>query len=142
MFKKLLLAVDINDPEGTLACAEAAVGMARHEAATLHIMNVVPDQGMAIVGASLAPDHNETVEAVATKGLEAWVQSHIPDDVSSVLHIARGTIYDQIIHTADRLGVDCIIVGAHSPTLKDYLIGPNAARVARHASQSVFVVRQ
>ncbi|MEP1199515.1 MULTISPECIES: universal stress protein [unclassified Tateyamaria] len=142
MFKKLLLAVDINDPEGTLASAEAAVGLARHEAATLHVVNVVPDQGMAIVGASLAPDHNETVEAAAKRGLENWAQSHIPDDVSAVLHVARGTIYDQIIHSAEKLAVDCIVVGAHSPTLKDYLIGPNAARVARHASQSVFVVRQ
>ncbi|MEO0863555.1 MAG: universal stress protein, partial [Pseudomonadota bacterium] len=36
---------------------------------------------------------------------------------------------------------DAIFVGAHRPELKDYLIGPNAARVARHAQQSVFVVR-
>jgi universal stress protein F len=52
-----------------------------------------------------------------------------------------GTVYDQIIKTANALSVDCIIVGAHGPSLKDYLIGPNAARVARHAAQSVFVVR-
>lgn len=142
MFKNLLLAVDINDPEGSRASTDAAVNMARHDTATLHVVNVVPDQGMAIVGASLAPDHGATMEAAAKKALESWVQSHIPHEVSAVLHIARGTIYDQIIHTADRLDVDCIIVGAHSPTLKDYLIGPNAARVARHAAQSVFVVRQ
>jgi hypothetical protein len=30
---------------------------------------------------------------------------------------------------------------AHSPDLKDYLLGPNAARVVRHANQSVMVIR-
>ncbi|MEM6467772.1 MAG: universal stress protein [Pseudomonadota bacterium] len=142
MSKRLLLAVDINDPEGARPSAEAAVNLARFEGATLHIVNVVPDQGMPIVGAALAPDHNEAIEAAARTGLEAWARDSLPEDVTTVLHIARGTIYDQIINTANALEVDCVVVGAHSPTLKDYLIGPNAARVARHASQSVFVVRQ
>lgn len=141
MFKNLLLAVDINDPEGAQPSAEAAVAMASQQRATLHVLNVVPDQGMAIVSASLAPDHADTIQAAAQKALEAWMHDNIPDTVSTVLHIARGTIYDQIISTANTLEVDCVIVGAHSPTLKDYLIGPNAARVARHAAQSVFVVR-
>ena len=61
--------------------------------------------------------------------------------IDTRLHVVTGTVYDQIIKTANSLNADCIIVGAHSPSLKDYLMGPNAARVARHASQSVFVVR-
>ena len=42
---------------------------------------------------------------------------------------------------ANRLGCDLIVVGAHRPELGDYLLGPNAARIVRHADQSVFVVR-
>ena len=141
MFKTLLLAVDINDAEGSIRSTQAAVRMAQHEDATLHILNVVPDQGMSIVSASLAPDHNETVQKAAKEALADWVQSNIPGDLAPKLHIVLGTVYDQIIKTADALNADCIFVGAHSPSLKDYLIGPNAARVARHASQSVFVLR-
>ena len=142
MFKTLLLAVDINDPEGARPSTEAAISMARNEDATLHILNVVPDDGMAIVSAALSPDH--AADAVASSGnaLKDWAETNITDAIQSELHIARGTIYDQIIRTANALDVDCVLVGAHSPTLKDYLIGPNAARVARHASQSVFVIRQ
>jgi nucleotide-binding universal stress UspA family protein len=33
------------------------------------------------------------------------------------------------------------VVGAHRQDLKDYLLGPNAARVVRHADCSVYVVR-
>jgi len=33
------------------------------------------------------------------------------------------------------------VLASHRPDLKDYLLGPNAARVVRHADRSVFVVR-
>ncbi|MDH3475684.1 MAG: universal stress protein [Rhodospirillales bacterium] len=36
---------------------------------------------------------------------------------------------------------DLIITGSHKPNVSDYLLGSNAARVVRHASCSVFVVR-
>ena len=141
MFNTLLLAVDVNAPEGAARSAEAAISMARAEGATLHLLNVVPDTGMAIVGASMAADSMKTALAAAQSELESWAKATIPDDVTHKLHVVEGTVYDQIIRTADILNIDAIIVGAHRPELKDYLIGPNAARVARHAEQSVFVVR-
>lgn len=141
MFKTLLLAVDVNDPEGSVRSAMAAVSMAKQEDATLHILNVVPDQGMAIVSASMAVDHSSTIRKAAETALATWAAANVPADLSVNLHVETGTVYDQIIKKADALNADCIFVGAHSPSLKDYLIGPNAARVARHASQSVFVLR-
>ena len=65
----------------------------------------------------------------------------IPDDVTYVVHVVAGTVYDQIIRVSNQMEIDAIIVGAHRPELRDYLIGPNSARVARHATQSVFVIR-
>ena len=38
-------------------------------------------------------------------------------------------------------GATLIVIGAHRPDLKDYLLGPHAARVVRHAECSVLVVR-
>lgn len=141
MFKNLLLAVDINAPDSAARSAAAAVSMAQSGGATLHLLNVVPDSGMAIVGASLSKDHVQQMHNAARAELESWAATHIPDDVSYELHISEGTVYDQIIKAADKLGIDAIVVGSHRPELKDYLIGPNAARVARHAPQSVLVVR-
>ncbi len=141
MFDTLLLAVDINDPEGAQRSTQAAVAMARAEGARLHIVNVVPDDGMAIVSSSLDVDHRAEAVARARASLQDWAAQAIPADVDSALHVARGTVYDQIIRTARDLGVQGIFVGAHRPALKDYLMGPNAARVARHAEQSVFVIR-
>ena len=115
--------------------------MARAEKATLHVLNVIPDSGMAIVGAMLGPDHSKKIADQAKSELETWARDAIPPDIDARLHISHGTIYDQIIKVADQLGADAIFVGAHRPELQDYLIGPNSARVARHARQSVFVIR-
>ena len=141
MFKTLLLAVDVNAPDGAERSMEAALSMARAEGATLHLLNVVPDPGMAIVGASLTKDQMQQALSAAQTELQNWAAAHVPADVQHQLHIAEGTVYDQILRTANDIGVDAIIVGAHRPALRDYLIGPNAARVARHATQSVFVIR-
>ncbi|MEM8655315.1 MAG: universal stress protein [Pseudomonadota bacterium] len=141
MFKTILLAVDVNTPEGSDRSAQAAISMVRAEGATLHLLNVVPDTGMAIVGASMAADSMKNALATAKSELGAWATDTIPQDVTCHVHVAEGTVYDQIIRTANALDIDAIVVGAHRPELKDYLIGPNAARVARHATQSVFVIR-
>lgn len=141
MFDTLLLAVDINDPEGGKRATQAAVEMASQNKALLHILNVVPDDGMAIVSAQLSADHNADAVERSTAELKAWAQANVPNDVETKLHVVRGKVYDQIIKAASRLGADGIIVGAHRPELKDYLLGSNAARVARHATQSVFVIR-
>lgn len=141
MFKTVLLAVDVNDPKGSERPAETALHLAAAEGAKLHIMNVVPDFGMAIVGSFFTKDHNAQIMAEAKAALETWARSlkDAPDDM--VLHVDQGTIYEQVLQEAGRINADAIVVGAHKSQLKDYLIGPNAARIARHAQQSVFVVR-
>ena len=39
------------------------------------------------------------------------------------------------------IGAELILIGAHSPELKDYLLGSNAARIVRHSPKSVLVLR-
>ena len=141
MFKTLLLAVDINDPGGSSRCVTAAKTMATSFGADLHVVNVVPDSGMAIVAASLGADHSEQAVSAATQALMEWSETAFPDLKAGNRHVTQGTVYDQILKVAGKIGADAIVVGAHRPELKDYLIGPNAARIARHAAQSVFVVR-
>ena len=107
----------------------------------VHVLNVVPDDGMAMVSASLSADHYEKALEASKTLLEAWAAQHIPPAIEAKLHAARGKVYDQIIRIATELDVDGVFVGAHRPEIRDYLIGSNAARVARHAAQSVFVIR-
>ncbi len=141
MFKTILLSVDVNDLKGSERPAEAAANLASAEGAELHVMNVVPDFGMAIVGAYFSATHNKEILAQAKAALEDWAVGRF-DGVENVrLHVDQGTIYDLVLTEAKKVKADAIIVGAHKSQLKDYLIGPNAARIARHAKQSVFVIR-
>jgi universal stress protein F len=55
--------------------------------------------------------------------------------------VATGSIYQEILSTAEKAGSDLIVIGAHDPDLKDFLLGPNASRIVRHAKCSVHVVR-
>ncbi len=48
---------------------------------------------------------------------------------------------EEILKAAAESDCDLIVVASHRPALKDYLLGPNAARVVRHANCSVLVVR-
>jgi nucleotide-binding universal stress UspA family protein len=50
-------------------------------------------------------------------------------------------VYEEILATARDLKADLIVMASHRPELKDYLLGPNAARVVRHSDVSVLVVR-
>lgn len=141
MFRKILLAVDYNDTTGAAKLAEYGGKLAKLEGAELHVLTVLPKMGMAVVGSAFGPDHVRTMEAETKAGMEAWAASALPAGLDPQVHVTHGTIYDQIIRMADALKADAIVVGAHSPEFRDYLVGPNAARVVRHAKQSVLVVR-
>jgi len=141
MFNTILMAVDLNDTDGAQRLAEKGAQLAQLTGAELHLLNVVPDVGFNLVGAALGPDHSARMIAEAGAGLKDWATARIPEGVSVHLHTMQGTIYDQILKQAKALDVDAIVVGANRMELRDYLVGPNAARVVRHATQTVLVVR-
>ncbi|MGG7644926.1 universal stress protein [Rhodovulum sp. YNF3179] len=141
MFSAILLPIDLEDDGGAARAAEAALRLARQEDAKLHVLSVLPDFGMSIVGSYFKKGFEREATAEAETKLNAWIADHGLDAAGATPHVAHGKIYDEIIHAADAFGCDAIVMGAHRPELQDYLLGPNAARVVRHARQSVFVVR-
>lgn len=141
MFKTILLPVDLTDQSSVARPLALAIQLARQDGATLHVITVVPDFGMSIVGGYFDADFEQRAMAEATRQLEAWAAEALPREITAETHVAHGRIYQQILHAADTLGCDAIVLGAHRPEFSDYLLGPNAARVVRHASQSVMVVR-
>ncbi|MCR9112670.1 MAG: universal stress protein [Rhodobacteraceae bacterium] len=139
MFKTILLALDLNAMEGAQKLAEAAKLLAGQGGGTIHVVSVVPDLGFSMVGAAFSAGHSKDMLAEAERALTAWIAEALPDEAEA--HVAQGTIYDVVIRMAERIGADAIVVGSHRPELRDYLVGPNAARIVRHAKQSVFVIR-
>lgn len=141
MFKSLLLPIDLSSEMSWKKAAPVAVKMAQDDAIPLHVVSVFPDFGVSAVGTYFGEGFEKQALHDLGEELSAWVAANVPDDVEVHPHVLHGRVYDEIIRAAERLGVDAIIMGSHRPELKDYLLGPNAARVVRHAPQSVFVVR-
>lgn len=141
MYKTILLAIDLNEPSSWEKALPVAVEQAAAGGGKLHVITVVPDFGMAIVGSFFPAGYEQTALAEADKALGAFVSENVPADVDIAYSVGHGTIYKEILATAKRIGADLIIMAAHRPEQSDYLIGPNAARVVRHASCSVLVLR-
>ena len=105
------------------------------------LMPALADFGMSIVGSYFDKSfETNAVEGMAAE-LESWSAEHVPDEVAAEVHPAHGTIYDEIMRLADKLDRDTIVMTAHRPERRDYPLGPKAARVVRHARQSVLVTR-
>ena len=141
MFKSILLPVDLNAEASWTKAAPVAVKMATDDGIPLHILTVLPDIGTSMVGTYFDADFEHKMTHEVGERMNEWVSSQVPAGVDVHPHILHGRIYDEIITAADELGCDVIVMGSHRPELSDYLLGPNAARVVRHAKQSVFVIR-
>lgn len=140
IFKKVLATIDLGDEISSIRVVQAALEVMVAED-TLHVVCVVPDYGRSIVGTFFPADHEKQMIEHATQELHAFTAKHVPKGTRVQHIIAHGSIYEEIIAAADQCEADLIVVGSHRPALKDYLLGPNASRVVRHARQSVLVVR-
>ncbi len=141
MYKNILLAIDLTDDSSWRKALPTAVGYCQGSGARLHLLTVVPDFGMTIVGQFFPENFAEQAIGQARRELGDLSDRHGPPDVEVERHVAPGTIYTEILDAAARIDADLVVVTAHRPQLKDYLIGPNASRVVRHSTRSVLVVR-
>lgn len=142
MYHDILLTVDLSEAEPQIKALDTAVALARSFGARLHVITVVPDFGMSWVGTFFPKDYEKDAIANANRTLRDFVAKHVPDDIPVQHFVGHGTIYREIAQYADRSNCDLIVMSSHRPELSDYLLGPNAARVVRHARQSVMVVRE
>lgn len=141
MSKFILAAIDIAHAETVEHVLKKAASLSKLEDTNLAVVTVVPDFGMSIVGSFFKEGTEEGVIQKANETLHEIVSSILGDN-AKVKHIVKhGTAYEGILEAAQDLDTSLIIMGAHRPDLRDYLLGPNAARVVRHAQTSVYVVR-
>ncbi len=139
-FSNILATIDLGDPETSEAVMQGALELL-DDGDTLNVICVVPNFGVGVVG-SFFPDGYEEDALKNTKvALHEFTAKHVPKGHNVQHIISFGNVYEEIIEAANKVDADVILIGSHRPKLRDYLLGPNAARVVRHAKQSVFVIR-
>lgn len=143
MYSHILLAVDLNDDSSWRKSLPVAVEYCQAFGAALHVVTVMPEFRLPLVGGYFPADFESRARDELETQLQRFVEEHVPDAVGATHAVlAGGPVYERILSAARDAGSDLIVIAAYRPDLKDFLLGPNAARVVRHAAQSVLVVRE
>lgn len=141
LYSNILLPVDLGNESSWLKALPTAIQFCETFSAILHVMTVIPDFKSSVMTQFLPEGHEDKMLVTAKEVLQKFVQERVPERITVRHIVVDGTIYKSIIDVAEDVGTELIIVGSHRPELKDYLLGPNAARVVRHSFKSVLVVR-
>jgi universal stress protein F len=146
-----LAPIDLEDEHLSAGVIEKTVQMATGvPGAKIYLMTVIPgiSPGIVPLYAVRGEMHGSAEYPLqqwkddAAKVLQEIADKKIPKEMQGGVVVENGTVYREIVEAAKDLDIEHIVMGAHRPSLSDFLLGPNSARVARHAGCSVTVVRK
>ena len=140
MFNQILAAVDLDHSDNAEKILQIAVDIANTYTARLQVVSVIG--AVQQVVSQYLPEGYEKMAMKGTKQDLAKLLANVELVKGDVTITARfGDIYREILAQAEKSAADLIVIGSHKAQAIDFLLGTNAARVVRHASCSVFVVR-
>jgi nucleotide-binding universal stress UspA family protein len=142
MYKDILFPIDLNHDSSWVDVLPSVVTYCRAFQARLHVVTVVPDFGMPLVGGYFPKNYSKKMLEETNKRLHEFIKEQVPSDVRVQHIVAEGVVYKEIIRVAREIDADLIIMASHRPELGDFLVGPNAERVARHFDKSVLLFRK
>ncbi|MCW5700103.1 MAG: universal stress protein [Rhodospirillales bacterium] len=141
MYKKILFPVDLHEESSWQGALPKVLALCEAFGSELHLLTIFPDLPVGMYRLHLPEDTEERLAKAAAEGLESFAAEHVPAGIRAFKHVTTGTIYQAILRSADDIGADLIVMASHRPEMADFLIGPNASRVVRHAKHSVLVIR-
>jgi universal stress protein F len=136
MFKTILVPIDM---------AHIAEGKANIEIAAQHA-----DAGAKIILLNVVEDIPNWAAAELPTNLQENTLKKAQAELQAIanasgreldVEVQSGRSYKTILEVADQRQVDMIIIASHRPGLQDYFLGSTAAKVVRHATCSVLVIR-
>ena len=140
MYQRILVPVDLTEPDFAKPAINAAVELARASGGIVRIVNVLPMTPVMLaeyVPADFDTQQRSSAEESITRlaresGLESARLSTV---------VRQGGIYHEVLEEAQLMDADLIVMVSHRPALKTYFLGSNAGHVVRYATCSVLVVR-
>jgi nucleotide-binding universal stress UspA family protein len=141
MFRKILLPIDVAEPDIAKEAIEAATALAKAFDSQLRLIHVtspvVVASPMAVIPQAVY-DELGAYEKSELQRLAAPID--LPKAAISTA-VRIGAVYPELLSEAEDWGADLIIVGAHKRSMATYLLGSSAAAIVRHAACTVMVVR-
>jgi universal stress protein F len=140
MYRKILLPVDIVEPEMTDRAIAVAQELAKAFDSDMRLINV-----QSLLPISFLDYVPENFDLQVRRGLEKEIAAiagkidRPPERVSTTLQF--GPVYQKVLAEAEEWGADLIVLCSHRPGMDRFLIGSNATTIVNHAQCSVLVVR-
>lgn len=142
MYNKILMPIVLSEPNSWKRALPVALNFCKTYNASLHVLTVLPDFNMPMVGSFFPKDFSEKAHVALKDELKKFVKDNIPDDIKVQRIVADGSPWETIINISKDINADLIVMAAHNKrNLADYVLGPNSAHVVKHSNISVMVVR-
>lgn len=140
MFKRILVPVDLAEPDLARPAIEKACALARSADGTIRIIHVLPMTPV-MLAEYVPPDFDAQQRKSAEDSMKALTGTCVlgPDRVSGI--VRQGGIYHEVIEEAKAMNADLIVMTSHRPDMRSYFLGSNAGHVVRYANCSVLVLR-
>jgi nucleotide-binding universal stress UspA family protein len=141
MFQRILVPVDLADPDFVKPALDTAVELARASGGAVRLINVIPMTPV-MLAEYVPPDFDVQQRGSAEEAL-ATIATDSGLDAAKVSTVVRqGGIYHEVLEEAKVFGCDVIVMSSHRPAMKTYFLGSNAGHMVRYAKCSVLVVRK
>jgi nucleotide-binding universal stress UspA family protein len=140
MYKRILVPVDLTEPEFAKPAVDAAVELARQSNGVVRIVNVLPMTPV-MLAEYVPADFDTQQRQTSEESIAKLAQESGLDDTRLSTVVRQGGIYHEVLEEAELMGADLIVMVSHRPALKTYFLGSNAGHVVRYAKCSVLVVR-
>jgi nucleotide-binding universal stress UspA family protein len=144
MYKKILVPIDLADPELAKPAIASAVTMADEPNGTIRYVNVLPLTPVML--AEYVPPDFEVQQRKSAEDALAIIAKETGIDPTRVSATVRqGGVYQEILEEANSIEADLIVMSSHRPqraSVRTYFLGSNAGHVVRYAKCSVLVVRE
>ena len=144
MFQRILVPVDLADPEFVKPGLSTAVELAKASSGSVRLINVIPMTPV-MLAEYVPPDFEVQQRKAAEDGLAALVKETGIDPARVSAAVRQGGIYQEILEEANSIGADLIVMSSHRPqraAVRTYFLGSSAGHVVRYAKCSVLVVRK
>jgi universal stress protein F len=140
MLRKVLLPIDLTQPEMTRLAVDQAKELASAFNCDFRLVNV-----QSLIPISFFDYVPQDFDSQVREGLEKEIAAiaeqlgRAPDRIST--KVLFGPIYHKLLEEADSWGADLILLCSHKPGMDRFLIGSTADAIVQHAKCSVWVVR-
>ena len=140
MFRRILVPVDIADPDPARPALATAAELAHGDQAEIRVIYVIPFMIDAALE-YLPRNFFDQEAAEAKRQLEKMAREAGLPERCTAFTAPCGAIHHLVLEEADKFGADLIIIGSHKPSVSTYFLGSSASAILRQAKCSVLVRR-